>query len=626
MNEHYLIGLAAILVTGILARWIAWRLRLPSILLLLIAGIVAGPVTGFLNPDELFGPMLTPFVSLSVGVILFEGGLSLDFRELRETGNVILRLITMGAAVTWALAAAAAWLILGFSGELPVLFGAILVVTGPTVVIPLLHHVRPKGQVAAVIRWEGILNDPVGALLAVLVYEAIRAGSLATQAQEAGLQLLYAALVGAGVGVAAALVLLVLIRYYLVPDELQNAFSLCMVVLAYTVSDHFQPESGFLATTLMGLVLANQRRVAVRHLVEFKENLRVLVISVLFIVLAARLTVDDLQQADWRAWTFLAVLIFLVRPAAVWISAVGSKLSAAEREFLAWMAPRGIVAAAVSSIFAERLAEAGVEGAERLVPVTFLVIIGTVTIYGLTAFPFARRLGLAEGSPQGALFVGAHSWAREMALALQKEGLRVVMADSNWYNVTRARMAGLPVHYGGILSEHVLEEIDLYGIGRLLALTSNEEANTLAALHFAGIFGRKEVYQLKPYTGPQATRKQVSPLHLSGRILFGENVTYDYLAQRFAAGATLKRSKLTEQFDWKAWQEKYGPEALLLFVVRDEDGRRRLLISAADATPRPKPGDVVIGLVEEKEQPPLRRASSASAGNREASPPKGSLP
>ncbi len=611
MDERYLIGLAAILVIGILARWVAWRLHLPSILLLLLAGILAGPVAGFLNPDELFGPVLTPFVSLSVGVILFEGGLSLNFRELRETGNVILRLITMGAAATWVLAAAAAWLILGFSVELAVLFGAILVVTGPTVVIPLLHHVRPKGQIAAVIRWEGILNDPVGALLAVLVYEAIRAGSLATQAEDAAIQLLSAVVVGSGVGVAAAIVLAVLIRYYLVPDELQNAFSLCMVVLAYTISDHFQPESGFLATTLMGLVLANQRRVAVRHLVEFKENLRVLVISVLFIVLAARLSAEDLQQADWRAWTFLAVLVFLVRPAAVWISAVGSKLSAAEREFLAWMAPRGIVAAAVSSIFADRLAAAGVEEAARLVPVTFLVIIGTVTLYGLTAFPVARRLGLAEGSPQGALFVGAHSWAREMALALQKEGFRVVLADSNWYNVTRARMAGLPVHYGGILSEHVLEEIDLYGIGRLLALTSNEEANTLAALHFAGIFGRKEVYQLKPYTGPEAARKQISPLHLSGRILFGEEVTYDFLAQRFVSGAKLKRSKLTDQFDWKAWQEKYGPQALLLFVVRDEDGRRRLIVSAADGRPRPRPGDIVIGLVDEAPPSPSEPGAGA---------------
>ncbi len=612
MDEHYLIGLAAILVIGILARWVAWRLHLPSILLLLLAGILAGPVAGFLNPDELFGPVLTPFVSLSVGVILFEGGLSLDFRELRETGNVIFRLITVGAAVTWALAAGAAWLILGFSGELAVLFGAILVVTGPTVVIPLLHHVRPKGQVAAVIRWEGILNDPVGALLAVLVYEAIRAGSLATQAEEAGIQLLDATLVGLGTGIAAAIVLLVLIRYYLIPDELQNAFSLCMVVVAYTASDHFQPESGFLATTVMGLVLANQRRVAVRHLVEFKENLRVLVISVLFIVLAARLSAEDLHQVDWRAWAFLAVLVFLVRPAAVWISAVGSRLTGAEREFLAWMAPRGIVAAAVSSIFADRLAAAGVEEAARLVPITFLVIIGTVTLYGLTAFPVARRLGLAEGSPQGALFVGAHSWAREMALALQKEGFRVVMADSNWYNVTRARMAGLPVHYGGILSEHVLEEIDLYGIGRLLALTSNEEANTLAALHFAGIFGRKEVYQLKPYAGSEAARKQVSPLHLSGRILFGDEVTYDYLAQRFASGAKLKRSKLTAQFDWKAWRNKYGPEALLLFVVREEDGRRRLTVSAADGRPRPKSGDIVIALIGAAPAAPSASSSEAA--------------
>ncbi len=456
-----------------------------------------------------------------------------------------------------------------------------------------------KYPVSTVIRWEGILNDPVGALLAVVVYELILAGG---QPEGAGGQFLASIGVGILTGVVGAAILILLFRHYLLPDYLQNPFSLSLVVATFTVSNQFQAESGLLATTIMGVVLANQKFVIVRHIVEFKENLRVLVISTLFILLAARLQPSDLQQIDWRAWAFLATLIFLVRPAAIWLSSIGSKLTEPERDFLSWMAPRGIVAAAVTSVFAERLAEAGVAGADRLVPIVFLVIFGTVSLYGLTAFPIAKRLGLAEPEPQGVLIVGAHSWAREMAEILNSEGFQVALADSNWSEVARANLKGLTVYYGGILSEHVLERVNLYGIGRLLAMTSNEEANSLASLHFASIFGRKEVYQLRPYSpGKEASRKQVSPIHLSGRFLFGAQVTYEFLSQRFRQGAKLTRSRLTERFDWNAWNEKYGDDALLLFLIRTgKDKRKKLYVATADRKLKPRAGDVVIGLVMEE--------------------------
>ncbi len=595
MSEHLLVGLTLILVLGIAARWIAWRLHLPSILLLLLSGIAIGPVTGFLNPDEVFGELLLPLVSISVAVILFEGGLSLSLSDLREIGSIVRNLVTLGVLVTWVITTGAAYLILGFDFPLALLLGAILVVTGPTVVIPLLRHVRPKGRIGSIVKWEGILNDPVGALLAVLVYEAILAGGFHGGARAIVEQFFTSVAVGCAVGFVGAALMVVLLKFYWIPDFLHNAFSLMMVVSVFTVSNIWEAESGLLATTVMGIALANQKFCPVKHIVEFKENLRVLMISSVFIILSARLRISDLAEVGFSGVVFLAVLMMVARPAAVAISTMGSGLSSAERKFLAWMAPRGIVAAAVSSIFSVRLTEAGVAQAEQLLPVTFLVIIGTVTIYGLGAFPVARRLGVAQLDPQGALIVGAHSWARAIGQALEREGVRVTLVDSNRAHVAAANLAGLPARYGAILSEKVLDEIDLYGISRLLAVTSNDDANSLAALHFAEIFGRAEVYQISPGNGDSSGRKSTSPEHLAGRFLFGEAVTYDHLSRMFDAGATVKTTRITEKFNYAAFRRMYGESAVPMFVIGEEG---ELSVVTVESSARPQAGQTLFSLVK----------------------------
>ncbi len=592
MEERHLLGLTLILVIGVAARWLAWRLHLPAILLLLLCGIVAGPVTGFLQPDELFGNFLNPFVSLSVALILFEGGLSLNLRELKEIGGVVRNLILIGSLVTWAIASAAAWAIFGLDYRLALLLGAVFVVTGPTVVIPLLRHVRPSPRIRNTIKWEGILNDPVGAILAVLVFEAI----LATGGggpQEGAIQFLYSVLTGIGVGAAVAVLTLILLYFHWLPDFLDAGFTLAVVLGAFTLSNHFQPESGLLATTVMGIVLSNQRLTPVRHIVEFKEHLRILIISTLFIVLSARLQAADIYAVWKPALVFLAVLLFVARPASVWLACLGSKLKTNERRFLMWMAPRGIVAAAIASIFSERLTEAGVSGAEELAPIAFIVIIGTVTIYGLTALPLANRLGLAEPSPQGFLFVGAHSWARRIALELQNAGFHVALAESNWEHVTAARQAGLPAYYGAVLSEGVLDEINLYGIGRLAAVTSNDEANALAALHFREDFGRSNVYQLPPERSDSG-RRGVSPEHLQGRYLFHPDLTFAKLGKIFEAGAKIKTTPITEKFTYEKFKELYGNDTISLFLINKGES---LSVIAAAQPVTPKPGQTLIAIV-----------------------------
>ncbi len=593
--EHSVVGLALVIILGVSAQWLAWKIHLPSIVLLLLAGLVAGPVTGWLDPDALFGNLLQPVVSLSVAVILFEGGLGLEIEELREIGASLRNLVTIGVAVTWAATAALAYFLLGLDLQLAVLLGAILVVTGPTVVLPLLRHVRPKGDVGSLAKWEGILNDPVGAILAVLVFEAILLGGETAHTKTAVSAFFETLGVGTGVGLLGAGIAIVALKRYWIPDFLQNPVSLMLVVAVFLVSNEMRSEAGLLGVTVMGIALANQRWYPVRHIIEFKENLRVLIISSLFILLAARIRAEDLAQLDWRHAVFVAALIVIVRPLAVWISSLGTKLDREQRLFMAWMAPRGIVAAAVSSIFASELVRHGYEQGQVLVPITFLVIIGTSAVYGSTAFLVARRLGLAEPKPQGALIVGAHSWAREIAAALQQEKLQVALADSNWENVSAAHMENLPAYYGAILSEYIHDEVELYGIGYLLALTSNDEANSLAAVHFAATFGRDHVFQLPPPTTvDRKKRTWLAPQYLSGRSLFSPQATYQSLSEKFSAGWTIKKTNLTEKFTYDNLLARYGGEVMPLFATTAAGDLR---VITADSKPKPRAGEKLISVV-----------------------------
>lgn len=581
--EHHVIQLTGVIVVGIGASWLAWRLRLPSILLLLIAGFIAGPATGLLDPDALLGNLLFPMVSLSVAIILFEGGLSLDVAELREIGRVLRNLATVGVVVTWIASTVLARWVLDFDWALATLLGAILVVTGPTVIVPLLRHIRPVRRVGSVVKWEGLVNDPIGAILAVLVFEAILAGGT-EQAGVAVAGVLKALGSGIGFGAAGAAALVLPLRRHWVPDFLQNPVALVAALLVFAAANTIQEESGLLAVTVMGSAVASQKVVPIHHIVEFKENLRVLLISVLFIVLAARLPAAALR-ADAATVVFLAGLILLVRPVAVALSTWRSALTWQERCFLAVMAPRGIVAAAVSSTFALDLARAGYPDAERLIPVTFLVIVATVVVYGLAGPPVARRLGVASPNPQGLLLVGADPWIRSLATLLQSSGVTVALVDSNWAHVAAARQAGLKAHHGNALAEHIEEELDLDDIGRMLALTSNDEVNALVALHFSEVFGAANVYQLAPESSESRGGDRTIPTHLRGRILFDDAATHDSVVQCVEGGGTFKKTPLTEKFDFHDFTDRHGGTALPLFTLK-EAGELTVLAAAEPLTPR----------------------------------------
>ncbi len=603
-----LLTIAAVVVLGIGAQWLAWRTKFPSILLLLGFGFLAGPVTGFLPQDALQGEWLFPFVSLAVGIILFEGGLTLRFDEFKEVGRAVVNLITIGVLVTGVLGALGAYYLAGFSWEVAVVLGALLTVTGPTVVLPLLRHVRPAGRVGTIAKWEGITIDPIGAILAVLVLEAViliqeptKAGGVVDVhgsvwgAIATGLA--YEVVVGVGVAALSAGLLIVLLQRRLVPDWLQNPVALMVVIAAFAVSNSLKEEAGLLEATLLGIIMANQKYVSVRRIVEFKEDLRVLLISLLFIVLSARLdpSAFEIMLAPGPL-LFLGLLMLVVRPLAVMASSWRTGLTWKEQTFLAWLAPRGIVAAAVASLFSFRLAEFFPADAERIVPVVFLVIVGTVAVYGLTISPLARWLGLALPDPQGILFIGAQGWVRKVATALQDLGVRVLLIDANSRNVRQSRKAGLGAQRANILAEGVIDDIDLSGIGRLLAVTPNDEVNSLAALHFGEVFESDEIYQLPTRAdGPRHASTEI-PRHLRGRPLFGTDATYTSLDERFDAGARVYVVHLSERLTLQALLDEHEDEAQVtpLFIVRGEKVR----VFAEDAEITPQPGDALVLLAD----------------------------
>ncbi len=589
MTEHVLLGLASVVILGIAAQWLAWFIRIPSIFLLLLIGLTAGPLTGWLHPQELFGDLLFPAVSLSVAVILFEGGLTLQTVVLRDIGRVLRNLVTLGVLVTWIITSIAAYLLLGLEPAMSVLIGAMLVVSGPTVVGPLLRHVRPIDRLRSTLQWEGILIDPIGVLVAVLVFEAILVGELQAATTLVITGMLKMVVVGSALGYISAKAVVWLIQRGLIPDYLHNAVTLMVVVMSFTLANVLHHEAGLFTVTVMGIVMANQKAIIMRHIIEFKETLTVLLISGLFILLSARLEWHDLTHMSWGSLAFLAVLILVARPAAVAISTIGSGMPWQERAFLAWVAPRGIVAAAMASIFTLRLSAEGYAQADQLVPITFLVIIGCVAVYGLTAAPVARWLNVAQDNPQGVLFVGASPLSQALAEALQAEGIATCLADTNRSNIATARLSGLNTHYGNVLTEDALDNIELDGIGRILALTPNDEANALAALHFAELFGRVESYQLIP-----STSDGESMPHLRGRFLFHENANYNVLSIHLAAGAVIKTTSLSDQFDYDAFQTYYQNAAWPLFVITESGG---LSVWTTEQPLSPAPGQRIVSLI-----------------------------
>lgn len=645
-EQQFFYYLTAVPVLGIAAQWIAWRFRLPSILLLLIFGVGLGSV---FNIDEILGDiaqvnsvedphsvdgpvnigtgseddndskdeasddagknktrppiaemLLFPLVSLSVAIIMFEGGLSLRLRELKVAGRTVLQLVTIGALATFGLTFLAAWLILGLHPRIAALLGGVLVVTGPTVVIPLLRHIRPSKKIGSIIKWEGIVIDPIGAILAVLIYEQLFFGlEHAHTMLQSFFALIKTIAIGVVFGWLGAQLLIQLVKRYLIPDFLHGVFFLATALAVFAISNLLQEESGLVTVTLMGVILANQKLISIDHVFHFKENLRVFLISCLFIVLGSRIDISAIWNLGWHGGAFLICLILVVRPISVWLSTIGTGLGIREKIFLAFLAPRGIVAAAVSSVFALKIvtllnpevAPELIADAEKIVPITFLVIFGTVSIYGLGAVPLARALELDDSNPQGMLFAGADRWICDVAIAVKEAGFSVLLVDTSFRKISTAKMAGLNAECISILSEQFIEENDFAGIGRLMAMTRSDEVNALAANEFAEIFGRSNVFQLPALaTGHRSALGD----NIKARVLFNDDLNYDEIHDLFGNGWQVKTTKLTETFGYQEFVEQYGGNCHVLFLI---ESKTLIKIVEPNTKLEPKTGQTMISLV-----------------------------
>ncbi|WP_199849546.1 sodium:proton antiporter [Blastococcus sp. Marseille-P5729] len=600
--------LALVLVIAVLCQWLASRLRVPGILVLLVVGFGLGQL---ISPEEIIDrEMLFGGTTLAVGVILFEGSLTLKFKQIRDLGTSVRRLCTVVVLIAWALITAAA-LLIGYDWRIALLAGAILVVTGPTVISPILRQLRPTRRVASLLRWEGIVVDPIGAVLAVLVYQAIVAGQDGAIGAVV-LGLLYTLAIGFGIGLGVGWVMAQLTRRHLIPDFLDGIAYLAAALGALTLSNMLQHETGLLTVTVMGIYLANRADLHLERVLEFKEHLQVLFVGVLFVLLAGRITWAQLVDVLPQALLFLALLVIVVRPVSIFVGLWGSDATTRERILLAAMAPRGIVAAAIMSIFALQLdhAAAGVQNgprsndltlladqADTLVPLVFAFIVGSVTIYGLGVGRLAERLGLASTNPTGVVFAGAPTWAVQAAQRVAEDGTAVKVVTRDYSAVKACRSVGVDVEFTHILSEYAADDMPLAGFGTLLAVTSDDEVNATAARQFAPVFGKPNVYQLKRHEEATlsikgAKTKALPARHLTAPSLGSPALTFEELDHRTRRGMRVRSTKLTEAYTLDDFRSRYGDQATILLA---KIGGR--YVPVTDDTVLPRSGTTLISQV-----------------------------
>lgn len=578
-----MLELAAILVLGIFSQWLAWKIKVPAILPLLFLGLLLGPISTLLTPtgeklvdgDSIFQEeLLFSFVAISVGVILFEGGLTLKLQEIKKQASVVRNILTIGVLVTLAGGAVGAHYLLDLSWRFSFLFGALIVVSGPTVVTPILRNVKPNQATNTILKWEGILIDPLGALIAVLAYGFVRTSKSEQEYTMIALKDFSLTMAnGAFLGVIAAFLLYYLLKKNRLPTYLKNVVTLALVILIFSISELIMKESGLLAVTVMGIILANLKIEDIKLILTFKEDISMILISVLFLLLSSRIELEELSQLGTNSIILFFVVILIVRPIGIFLSTIRSELNLREKLFISWIGPKGIVAAAVASLFSLELTmeEASMSPGETadarmLLPLVFMFIVGTVVIQGSTAKLVARWLGVKRKESPGILFVGANEAARYLAKFLHDNGVPVLLADTAHNNLAEARLMGMETYGGNILKENLWEEVDLSEMGQLLAFTSNSEINVLACRKFSNEFGDSNNLRL-------ISRREVETKDIAKpkNLLFNGAIDFINLVQLVRESPEIKEVPIGSLSEYESFTEVRKSKIIPMFIRTASD-------------------------------------------------------
>lgn len=606
------VKIALIGAMGIGAQWLAWRLQQPAIVLLAAAGLLVGPVADLIfgapiiDPQNDFGELLRPMVALAVAVILFEGGLALEFKELRDASTAVRRMVVLGAPIGWAFGTLAARYAAGLPWDLAALMGGLFVVTGPTVIMPLLRQAKLTGRAPAVLKWEGIVNDPVGALLAVLVFEIIRFAAEGRGWAEATFGLVLGIAFGAVLGVVAGFGLARAFRDGVVPEFLKAPVVLTAVLACFVGADAVAHETGLLAVTVFGMTIANARLASIEEMRRFKETIATLLVSGVFVVLTASLTPEVLATLDWRAGLFVLCMLFLVRPATVWLSTIDAGLTWKERLLVGWIAPRGVVAVAVAGFFSVELMALGRPEAQTLTALAFAMVFATVIAHGFTIKPLAVRLGLSSSNgPEGVLLVGANPWSIGLARAMHELDVQVMVADTNWQRLRAARLEGVPTYYGEVLSEAADHRLDHARFGWVVATSANDAYNSLVAVEFGPELGRDRVFQLSSADRREAEDKGIA-FTARGRTLIRNERPFDGLASDWWRGWRFRTTKLSAEYTLERFLEERGSDVDVV-LERAPDGRVTLI--GPDRPLKPVKGSTLLWFGPPKDDELAERAA-----------------
>jgi NhaP-type Na+/H+ or K+/H+ antiporter len=581
-TNQILIGIGLIFVLAVGSQVLASRLKVPALIVMLPAGFIVGALTSDVNPAKLLGPAFEPAVSLAVAVILYDSGLGLDLRKLKgHSRKVVIRLIIVGLVLSFALTAILAPALLGMSTRAAVMLGAILVVTGPTVVGPLLAFVRPARRLRYVLAWEGSLMDPIGAILGASVFHAVSAS--ASTSERLGSQVVdFLESLGTGVmgAIVAVALLWLLLRILDLPDLLGTTAQLAVVVGVAAGCDVLRPESGLIAAITTGVVISNIRGFGISARRPFMETLVQLIIGLLFVSIAATITPSSLRGLVLPTIGLVAVLVLVARPLTVALATIGTDLTTGERSFAGWMAPRGIVAAATATTFSAALVSKGVSGAAKILPVTFLVIVATVTLYGLTTMPVARRLGVLASRRSRPVLIGGQPWVIDLGRTLRDAGLDVLMWAGYQQQRESITRANLPLGEDLLREWSLGQAAELEGITDVYLLTDEDDYNSVLAILLHDLAGDEapSVYRLAPPSG-QETVIAPSP---ASEMLFGRGLNRPAMDRRFHEGASIEALPANGTLP---------PDCDLLFVM-DAEG---VLHPATESdSPTPHAGEVMV--------------------------------